>query len=159
MEGKKGTKKTLLVLTERKTRNEIIRLMKDKTALSVVKSLNAIEKELGAEMFSKIFQSITVDNGSEFMDYDGMENSCINKGCKRTKLYYCHPYSAYKRGSNENQNRMVRRHYPKGYDFTHTTTAEIRKLESWINNYPRETFDYYTSADLYEACLNSLISA
>lgn len=159
VEGKKGTKKTLLVLTERKTRNEIIRLMKDKTALSVVKSLNAIEKELGVEMFSKIFQSITVDNGSEFMDYDGMENSCINKGCKRTKLYYCHPYSAYERGSNENQNRMVRRHYPKGYDFTHTTPAEIRKLESWINNYPREMFDYYTSADLYEACLNSLISA
>lgn len=159
VEGKKGTKKTLLVLTERKTRNEIIRLMKDKTAASVVKTLNALEKKLGPELFAQVFQTITVDNGSEFSDFEGIEQSAMLAGHNRTKLYFCHPYSSYERGSNENQNKMVRRHYPKGYDFTDTTPAEIRKLEKWINNYPREIFDYYTSADLYEACLNSLISA
>lgn len=159
VEGKKGTKKTLLVLTERKTRNEIIRLMNDKTAASVVKTLNALEKKLGPELFAQVFQTITVDNGSEFSDFEGIEQSAILAGRNRTKLYFCHPYSSYERGSNENQNKMVRRHYPKGYDFTDTTPAEIRKLEKWINNYPREIFDYYTSADLYEACLNSLISA
>ncbi len=159
VEGKKGTKKTLLVLTERKTRNEIIRIMKDKTAASVVRALNALEREHGPELFAQVFRTITVDNGSEFTDLCGMEQSCLLSGCSRTKLYFCHPYSAYERGSNENQNKMVRRHYPKGYDFTHTTPAEIRKLEKWINNYPREIFDYYTSADLYEACLNSLMSA
>ena len=159
VEGKKGTKKTLLVLTERKTRNEIIRLMKDKTAASVVNALNDLERQLGPELFAQIFQTITVDNGSEFSDYEGIEKSTVLKDGKRTKVYFCHPYSAYERGSNENQNRMVRRHYPKGYDFTNTTPAEIRKLEKWINNYPREMFDFYTSAELYEACLNSLMSA
>lgn len=159
VEGKKGTKKTLLVLTERKTRNEIIRLMPNKTAASVVAALNKLEKELGTEMFAHIFQSITVDNGSEFSDYTGIEQSSLHPDRNRTKLYYCHPYSSYERGSNENQNKMVRRHYPKGYDFTNTTPAEIRKLEKWINNYPREMFDYYTSAELYEACINSIMSA
>lgn len=159
VEGKKGTKKTLLVLTERKTRNEIIRLMPDKTAASVVAALNKLEKELGTDMFARIFQSITVDNGSEFSDYTGIEQSNLHPDRNRTKLYYCHPYSSYERGSNENQNKMVRRHYPKGYDFTNTTPAEIRKLEKWINNYPREMFDYYTSAELYEACINSIMSA
>lgn len=159
VEGKKGTKKTLLVLTERKTRNEIIRLMPDKTAASVVAALNKLEKELGTDMFARIFQSITVDNGSEFSDYTGIEQSSLHPDRNRTKLYYCHPYSSYERGSNENQNKMVRRHYPKGYDFTNTTPAEIRKLEKWINNYPRKIFDYYTSAELYEACINSLMSA
>lgn len=159
VEGKKGTKKTLLVLTERKTRNEIIRLMQDKTAASVVAALNKLEKELGTDMFARIFQSITVDNGSEFSDYIGIEQSSLHPDRNRTKLYYCHPYSSYERGSNENQNKMVRRHYPKGYDFTNTTPAEIRKLEKWINNYPREMFDYYTSAELYEACINSIMSA
>lgn len=159
VEGKKGTKKTLLVLTERKTRNEIIRLMPDKTAASVVAALNKLEKELGTDMFARIFQSITVDNGSEFSDYTGIERSSLHPDRNRTKLYYCHPYSSYERGSNENQNKMVRRHYPKGYDFTNTTPAEIRKLEKWINNYPREMFDYYTSAELYEACINSIMSA
>jgi IS30 family transposase len=158
VEGKKGTKKTLLVLTERKTRNEIIRIMKDKTAASVVKALDALEREHGPELFAQVFRTITVDNGTEFSDCKGMEKSIL-PGRNRTKLYFCHPYSSYERGSNENQNKMIRRHFPKGYDFTKTTTAEIRKLEKWINSYPRKIFDFYTSADLYEACLNALVTA
>lgn len=158
VEGKKGTKKTLLVLTERKTRLEIIRLMKDKTAASVIKALNSIERQYGAERFSLMFKTITVDNGSEFSDYIGIEKSCLRKG-SRTKVYFCHPYSSYERGSNENQNKMVRRHYPKGCDFTSVKPADIRKLENWINNYPRGIFDYYSSNDLYEACVNGLFYA
>lgn len=157
VEGKKGTKKTMLVLTERYTRYEIIRIMKDHTAASVVKALNGIERAYGAN-FSKVFQTITIDNGSEFSDYKGLEQSCRRSG-KRTKAYYCHPYSSYERGSNENQNKMIRRHYPKGVSFEGVTSADMRKLEKWINNYPRGIFDYYTSADFYEACINSLISA
>ena len=157
VEGKKGTKKTMLVLTERYTRYEIIRIMKDHTAASVVKALNGIERAYGAD-FYKIFQSITVDNGSEFSDYEGLEQSCRRVGT-RTKVYYCHPYSSYERGSNENQNKMIRRHYPKGVSFEWVTPADTHRLEKWINNYPRGIFDYFTSADLYEACVNSLLSA
>ena len=157
VEGKKGTKKTMLVLTERYTRYEIIRIMKDHTAASVIKALNGIERAYGAD-FYKIFQSITIDNGSEFSDYEGLERSCRRVGT-RTKVYYCHPYSSYERGSNENQNKMIRRHYPKGVSFERVTPADIRRLEKWINNYPRGIFDYFTSADLYEACVNSLLSA
>lgn len=158
VEGKKGTKKTLLVLTERKTRHEIIRLMKDKTAESVVKALDGIEEDMGAEMFSRVFLAITVDNGSEFTDYKGVERSTLGN-TKRTQVYFCHPYSSYERGSNENQNKMVRRHYPKGYDFSSVTPADIRRLEKWINNYPREMFEYYSSDDIYEACLNGILAA
>jgi len=154
VEGKKGTKKTLLVLTERYTRNEIIRLMKDHTAASVIKALDSIEKQYGSEMFSKVFQTITVDNGSEFSDFDGIERSI--KGGKRTSAYYCHPYSSYERGSNENQNKLVRRHYPKGVSFESVTSADIKKLENWVNHYPRGIFNYHCSAELFEACLNSL---
>lgn len=154
VEGKKGTKPTLLVLTERKTRYELIRLMPDKTVNSVVRALNGIERELGASDFRNIFKSITVDNGSEFADCERMEYS--KNGKRRTKLYYCHPYSAFERGSNENQNKLVRRHYPKGFDFRQVTKAQVRKMERWINEYPREKFDFCSSSDLYEACLTSL---
>jgi len=158
VEGKKGTKKTLLVLTERKTRREIIRLMKDKTAASVVKALDSIESKMGADLFSRVFLTITVDNGSEFADYKGIEHSSL-KDEKRTALYFCHPYSSYERGSNENQNKMIRRHYPKGYDFTSVTHSDIYRLEKWINEYPRGIFDYYSSSDVYEACINNLLVA
>ena len=132
--------------------------MKDHTAESVVKALNRIERKIGSEKFSKIFKSITIDNGPEFSDCDGMEKSCIKAG-NRTKVYYCHPYSAYERGSNENQNKMIRRHYPKGTNFDNLTAKDIKKLESWINNYPREMFNFYSSADLLKACLNEVFLA
>lgn len=154
VEGKKGTSKTLLVLTERYTRREIIRLMPDKTMKSVVKALDRIERSYGAATFKKIFKTITVDNGSEFSDFAGIERSI--KGGQRTTAYYCHPYSSYERGSNENANKLVRRHYPKGTSFERVTASEIRKLEKWVNNYPRKIFNYHCSAELFEACLNTI---
>ena len=60
-------------------------------------------------LFPIIFKSITCDNGTEFSDCEGMEQSCLHEGEKRTKFYYCHPYSAYERGTNENINKMIRR--------------------------------------------------
>ncbi len=155
VEGKKGTKKTLLVLTERYSRNEIIRIMKDKTAESVVKALDGIEKQYGSEMFTKIFRTITVDNGSEFADCVGMERSRRGAG-QRTKVFYCHPYSAYERGSNENTNRLVRRHYPKGVSFERVTAKDIKKLEIWVNTYPRGIFNFMCADDIFKACINSI---
>lgn len=151
VEGKKRTKKTLLVLTERLTRREIIVLMKDKTAESVVKALDRLERRLG-KMFYKIFKTITVDNGSEFADCAGIERARYRKG-KRTNVYYCHPYSSWERGSNENQNRMIRRRYPKGTDFTGVSTAEITQLENWVNEYPRAILGYSSSMNEFQKCL------
>lgn len=152
VEGKKGTKDTLLVLTERYTRWEIIRKMKEKTMESVVSVLNQLEREWG-ERFQAVFQTITVDNGSEFSDCAGMEESV--DGGKRTKIYYCHPYSSWERGSNENQNKMIRRHYPKGMSFEHIGESDVQRVQDWLNNYPRAIFDYLSAADMFEACLNS----
>ena len=145
VKGKRGvTKSCILVLTERKTRDEIIIKMKDQGAASVVEALDRLERKYG-DMFYKIFRSITVDNGVEFADYEGLERSVLKEG-KRTFVFYCHPYSSWERGTNENNNRLIRRHIPKGVDFEDTTDAEIAYIEEWINNYPRGIFDYKTSA-------------
>ncbi len=146
--GPKGAKNVLLVLTERLTRFEIIRKMKEKTAKSVVIALNNLEREYGSRLFRMLFRSITVDNGSEFSDVYGLENA-FSKKVKRTHVYYCHPYSSWERGSNENQNRMIRRFYPKGFNFEKTSPKEIGRLEHWINDYPRAMFGYKTSADMF----------
>jgi len=96
-----------------------------------------------------VFQSITVDNGSEFADCDSMEKSCLNDG-KRTKLFYCHPYSSWERGSNENQNKLIRRWIPKGTPIENFTDEEIARIEAWINDYPRKIFKGRAAADLFE---------
>ena len=147
VEGKKRTKETLLVLSERLTRREIIIKMPDKTTASVVKALNRLERKFGRR-FKKVFKSITVDNGSEFADCAGMEKSIFGSR-KRTTVYYCHPYSAYERGTNENINKMIRRFLPKGTDFRKITAAYIQRVETWINNYPREVLGFQSAADLF----------
>lgn len=156
VKGKRGvTKSCMLVLTERKTRDEIIIKMKDQGAASVVEALDRLEHRWG-DMFYRIFRSITVDNGAEFSDYEGMERSALRKGKRRTFVFYCHPYSSWERGTNENNNRLIRRHIPKGVDFEAATDEEIAYIEEWINNYPRGIFDYRTSAELFKEELDRL---
>ena len=71
MVGKRGeSKHSLLVLTERKTRNELIYLLYEHTTEQVCKRLDQLEAEWG-EQFGQVFKTITVDNGSEFADWKG----------------------------------------------------------------------------------------
>lgn len=148
--GKKRTKEVLLVLSERKSRKEIIIKMKDKTTESVVRALDRLERRYGA-MFSKVFRTITVDNGSEFADAEGMERSCLHKGQKRTKVFYCHPYSSYERGTNENINIMIRRWFPKGTDFGKVSVKAIQAVEDWINTYPRGILGFLSAETVFRA--------
>ena len=142
--GTVGSKRTLLVLTERMTRTGIILPMRDHTAASVVRALNRLERKYGKD-FRKLFKSITVDNGSEFQDFEGIELSHRIEG-KRTIVFFCHPYSAYERGSNENMNRMIRWFFPKGTNFDEVANEDIRRAEEWINSYPRRVLGW-RSAD------------
>lgn len=151
----KSSKKRLLVLTERKTRGEIIELMKDGSSASVVAALNRLERKLGSRTFRQVFQTITTDNGTEFSDYQGMEKSCLRKG-PRTHIYKCHPYSAYERGSNENLNRMIRRFLPKGTDFSSLTRSRVKEIEQWMNRYPRETLGWKSANTVFWECLEDL---
>lgn len=147
VEGKKKSKKALLVLSERKTRKEIVIPLKKKNSESVVNALDGIEKNY-RKLFKKIFKTITVDNGSEFAAVELLERSIFGNG-KRTNVYYCHPYSAFERGTNENSNKLVRRKYPKGTDFSKISNKELNKLNDFINNYPRKLFNYGTSEEKF----------
>lgn len=155
--GKKGvSKNTLLVLTERKTRDEIIFKLPDHTDEAVVAALDKLERRYGADMFKQIFKTITVDNGSEFADVNGLERSILEEGEKRTHLYYCHPYSSWERGTNEVTNKMVRRKVPKGTNFDDKTDEEIEQIERWINGYPRRIHGYRSAGELFTEELEKL---
>ncbi len=145
--GCKGSKKTLLVLTERRTRMGIVMLLEDHTAASVVKAINRLERKFG-KLFYALFKSITVDNGCEFQDFEGIEIAHRRKG-KRTIVFFCHPYSAYERGSNENMNRLIRRFFPKGTNFDEVTKEQVEEAERWMNNYPRKLLGWKSASDLF----------
>lgn len=154
--GKRKTTRALLTLTERKTRKEIIIAIPNRKAETVVKALDALERKLGARRFRAIFKSITFDNGTEFAAAEGLERSCVNKRLPRTKVYFCHPYSSWERGTNENTNGMIRRRFPKGTNFAAVTNAQITQAENWINNYPRKILGYKSSEIVFRECLREL---
>ena len=157
LSAKDGSLERDLGITERATRNQINIKLKNGETASVVAALDALERKLG-DLFPVVFQSITVDNGSEFADVEGMERSCLHPGKKRTTVYYCHPYSSSERGSNEKQNGMLRRRHPKGTDFKRVSKKKLRETTEWINNYPRKMFGFHTAAELFAAAFPGLPS-
>lgn len=144
---KKKGKAVLFTYTERKTRKELIVKMPDRTAASGSMAIQKLEERFG-DNFKKIFRSITYDNGSEFTDLDNLKHEM--------NVWYCHPYSSWERGSNENLNRMIRRRYPKGTRFDDISDDEIRDLENWINDYPRKALGWSTANKMFEKELAQL---
>ena len=151
--GKDTSTECLFTMTERKSRNEIVRKMPDAKGKSTVDVLDEIERRIGSEAFRRIFITLTCDGGTEFMDIEGIERSCID-GKPRTKVYFAHPYTACERGTNENHNRILRRFFPKGCDFSKVTDEEVAHAEHWMNNYPRRLHGGKTPAMIYKKCCN-----
>ncbi|CJO19663.1 IS1239 transposase [Streptococcus pneumoniae] len=128
----------LLVLTDRKSRHQIIRLIPNKSAEVVNQALKLILKQ------HKIL-SITADNGTEF--------NRLFDVFSEEHIYYAHPYASWERGTNENHNRLIRRWLPKGTK--KMTPKEVAFIEKWINNYPKKCLDYKSPReDFWMANLN-----
>ena len=138
-----GTWETDLVVSKRNgigalsTSNElfskylVVDYVPDHKASSKQKTLNRLEQEFFVE-------SITFDRGKE---------NSLHYQCS-TKTYFCDPYSSYQRGSNENQNKLLRRWFPKGTDFSKVSATRIQEVVSMINNKPRKSLGYRTATEV-----------
>lgn len=141
----KGTSESVLVLTERKTRYEIILKALNKTSSAVLDILESTFSNYPKQMF----KTITVDNGSEFQGLLALETSDLS-------VYYCHPYTSCERGSNERNNRIIRRFFPKGKSLRCVTQADCDNVSSRINDMPRKILGYATARQLFESELSKI---
>lgn len=148
VQGKQGTKNCLLVLTERKTREEIIYKLNDKKCASVWSTLENVW-----DSFKYKIKTITCDNGVEFSTNYDFKNKDLEKFV-RTNLYYCHPYASCERGSNENANKLIRRFIPKGVDIKPYSKEFIKHIQDFINDMPRKMFNGLSS-NQYKLMLES----
>lgn len=136
--GAKGTRTVVLTLVERKTRKLITSRFDSKHAKNVVKYIDFLEARFGRS-FSRIFKTITWDNGTEFADFEGMERSRYKSRQEksRVEIYYAHPYCSSERGTNECMNKMLRRFVPKGTNIKKISKGNLVESTKWINDYPR----------------------
>jgi len=124
----------LYTLVERKTR--MVRLVRvrgrdgERTARAITRKLRPLPR--------RARRTLTLDNGIEHIRHEKVTRA-IGIRC-----YFCDPYSAWQRGSNENRNGIVRRYFPKGTDFARLTQAEIGQVELAINTRPMKCLGFKT---------------
>ena len=144
VQGQKKKKGCILVLSERKTRQELLFKLDNKQCASVWNTLQDNWDKLKHHI-----KTITCDNGVEFSTNCEFSNNELIEFV-RTNLYYCHPYRSGERGTNENQNKLIRRFYPKGFDLSEVTQEELNKIQDFINNMPRKIFNGLSSNQFLE---------
>jgi IS30 family transposase len=149
--GKKTKDQALLTLTERKTRKEIILRVAAKDTPSVSEAMVKLKKSYG-DLFSRVFRTITSDNGSEFADLG------VSVEKDETEVYFTHPYTSCERGTNERQNGLIRRFIPKGKAISSVADETISYAESWCNQLPRRILEYRTPDECFLEELSLLAS-
>ena len=149
---KSGQDNVLLTLLERKTRQLSIIRLPDKSAGSVIAAFTKMKVELG-EDYSKVFRTITTDNGSEFSRLSELENGT------QTKVYFTHPYTSCEKGSIENHNGLIRRFIPKGKRIADYSDEDILTVELWANGLPRKILGYQTPEEAFDKEMDKIFAA
>jgi IS30 family transposase len=130
---------------ERKTRFVVLDKHADRKTATV---LGALECRIQRHP-SKLWKTVTFDQGSEFADYRPLERRT------RCKTYFCEPHSPWQRGSNENMNGRLRRYLPRSIDIQAVTQENLNDLAKKINNIPRKCLDYMTPREALLQCFPS----
>ena len=58
------------------------------------------------------------------------------------EVFFCDPHAPWQRGSNENTNGLLRQYFPKGFDFSTVTEAELDAVADELNDRPRKRLDF-----------------
>lgn len=123
--------RALSTSNERVSRYLVVNYVPDRTARAKQKTLHRLEQEFKVK-------SITFDRGRE----NSRHYECTSK------TYFCDPYSSYQRGANENQNKLLRRWFPKGTDFSKVSKERIQEVVRIINEKPRKVLGYRTATEV-----------
>ena len=87
--------------------------------------------------------SLTWDRGTEMTSHVRFTMA------SKVRVYFCDPYSPWRRGSNENTNRLLRRYFPKGSNLSRFSQADHDKVAHEMNTRPRKTLGYKTPAAVF----------
>ena len=97
--------------------------------LSQASALHRFRRDLRANGHE--LKTILTDNGSEFLHEDTLE------ALLHVPIYYCHPYSAWEKGSIERHRyRLLRLYCPKSTNFSKLSPRALKQTHRLIVHYP-----------------------
>jgi IS30 family transposase len=141
-----GSKNSYIAtLVERHTRYVMLAKVANKDTQTVVSALIRQAKTLPNELY----KSLTWDRGKELADHRRFTLATD------IHVYFCDPQSPWQRGSNENTNGLLRQYFPKGTDLAGYSQTHLNKVARQLNERPRETLEYETPAERFNACVAS----
>ena len=124
-------------IVERKLRYTVLTKLMRKTARE---STNAFVSGLQ----DHYVKSLTVDNGTENRNHEEIKLKL------NAPVFFCHPYSSWEKGTNENTNGLVRRYLPRGSSLENVTQDDLDDITFELNNRPRKTLQYATPQEMLE---------
>lgn len=141
--GFRQNNKRIITLHNPKRKFQFMFLVKNGTPYEIVKLFDYLEKLLGSRsMFKKIFGVILADRGREFNLFKQMEMSCLEKGKKRCRVYFCDPNQPNQKGSAEKNHEHIRCILPKKHsNFDLLSNFDVAELTSQVNSYPRKSLN------------------
>jgi len=138
LSGRTG-KGIILSLVCRKIRVSFLEQILEVTIANVHKAFQRIK-----ERFPEL-KSISTDNDLLLQKHKELEKLL------GVKIYFCHPYHSWEKGSIENTNKYVRKDIPKSSDISRYSKRFIKKLEDKLNRRYMKVLRYKTPQEMLNA--------
>jgi len=129
-----GKNSHIATLVERQSRFVVLVQVPGKDTASMVNALVGQVQHLPAGLMS----SLTWDRGTELAAHRRFTVATD------VKVYFCDPRSPWQRGSNENTNGLLRQYFPKGWDLSVYSQADLNAVALKLNTRPRKTLGFIT---------------
>ena len=86
----------------------------------------------------------TTDNDLLFARHKELEKELA------IKIYFCHPYHSWEKGTIENTNGEIRKYIPKGSDISKYSSRFVRNVEKKINDRYMECLNSFTPQEMLD---------
>ncbi len=109
--------------------------------LELILDVSIDEVHCAFERIKKRFpemKTLTLDNDILFRMHKTLEK-LLN-----VKIYFCHPYHSWEKGSVENANKEIRKFIPKGSDLSQYDQEFIQAIEDHLNERFMKCLNYKT---------------
>ncbi len=111
------------------------------TFLEIIKEISIDNVHLAFQRIKTRFpelKTITTDNDVLLQKHIDLETIL------GVKIYFCHPYHSWEKGTVENTNKYIRRDIPKGCNLSKYSKRFIRSVEEKLNRRPLKCLGYKT---------------
>ena len=146
---RQGREAVIFTAVEKVLREFIAIRVPGRTSAGVEVAMTKLREEFGDEKFSKVFKTMTADNGPEFETFSQYEQL-------GTKIYFTHPYSSWERPQNERHNGLLRDYIPKGTSIECYSDEDVLSIADELNQRPRRILGYHTPAELFDHFLDEV---